>query len=97
MGDSASIATSIRRSVLLLFTAPLADAQKEHAARALGSLAVNADNAVAIARAGGIAPLVALATSGTDGQKEYAAGALRILALINADNKRLIENAGYTV
>jgi len=36
---------------------------------------------VAIARAGGIAPLVALARGGTDGQKEQAAAALRNLAV----------------
>ena len=44
-------------------------------------LVVNADNQAAIARAGGIEPLVALARSGTDGQKEHAAGALRNLGV----------------
>ena len=41
--------------------------QKEQAAFALGNLAFNnTDNPVAIARAGGIAPLVALARGGTE-------------------------------
>ena len=41
-------------------------AQKTGAARSLMNLAVDADNKAAIARAGGIEPLVALARSGTD-------------------------------
>ena len=45
-------------------------AQKEKVAGALWNLASNAENQVAIARAGGIASLVALATSGTAAQKE---------------------------
>ena len=69
------------------------DGQKEQAGGALRSLAVNADNQVAIARAGGIAPLVALARGGTDGQKDQAAGALGWLAC-NADNKVAIARAG---
>ena len=40
----------------------------------------NADNKVAIAKAGGIAPLVALARDGMDGQKEMAARALGIIS-----------------
>ena len=48
---------------------------------------------VLIAQAGAIAPLVTLVQSGTDGQKEQAAGALRILAL-NAENMVLIAQAG---
>jgi len=50
---------------------------------------------VAIGRAGGIAPLVALARGGTDGQKWYAAEALALLACNNADNKVAIANAGW--
>ena len=46
-----------------------------------------------IAQAGAIAPLVTLVQSGTAGQKEQAAGALRNLAL-NAENKVLIAQAG---
>jgi vacuolar protein 8 len=46
-----------------------------------------------IAQAGAIAPLVALVQSGTAGQKEQAAGALRNLAL-NDENKVLIAQAG---
>ena len=43
------------------------EGQKERAARALWSLALDADNKRALAQAGGIAPLIALARSGTDG------------------------------
>ena len=60
----------------------------------LCSLARNCDNnKVAIAKAGGIAPLVALARGGTDGQKENAAGALANLAF-NDDNQMAIAKAG---
>ena len=52
------------------------------AAKALKNLAFNSDNnKVAIAKAGGIAPLVALARDGTNGQKTEAAAALRNLSL----------------
>ena len=68
---------------------------KEEAAGALCSLARdNPDNRVAIARAGGIAPLVALARDGTDGQKEQAAGALRNLAS-SKTVKAAIKKAGW--
>ena len=67
--------------------------QKESAAAALRNLANNADNMVAIAKAGGIAPLVALARDGTDVQKEKAAGALGNLA-VNAGNKVAIAKLG---
>jgi len=60
----------------------------------LWRLAENADNQVAIAKAGGIAPLVALARDGTDGQKKYAAAALRKLAH-NAVSKVAIAKAGF--
>ena len=67
----------------------------EKAARAISRLASQSvDSQNAIAAAGGIAPLVALVTSGTDGQKENAGGALGILAF-DADLKRQIERAGY--
>ena len=69
------------------------DAQKEKAARALANLALTDDNQVAIAQAGGIAPLVALARGGTHEQKEAAAAALSILAH-NKDNMAVIAQAG---
>ena len=47
--------------------------QKE-AARALMSLAAHADNQVAVVKAGGLEPLVALARNPTTGQKEHVAG-----------------------
>ena len=68
------------------------DAQKEHAAAALRNLALNADNKIAIAKAGGIPPLVALVRDGNDEQKHLAAGALGNLAA-NADNQVAIEKA----
>ena len=56
--------------------------------------ASNAENNLAIARAGGgIKPLVALAGNGTDGQKQWVAAALSHLAL-NADNQVAIATAG---
>jgi vacuolar protein 8 len=75
------------------------DAQKEHAVWALGWLAFNADNQIAIAKAGGIPPLVALIRDGTDAQKAHAvwalgwANALRSLPF-NADNQIAIAKAG---
>ena len=48
---------------------------------------------MAIAQAGGIAPLVALARDGTDGQKQWAAAALWNLA-VNDDNQVAIARAG---
>ena len=62
------------------------DRQKKHAAAALR-------NKNAIAQAGGIAPLVALVQSGTDGQKDTAAGALWNLSFA-AGNKVAIAQAG---
>ena len=101
------------------------DEQRKNAAAALRNLAVNAENRVAIARAGGIAPpsaalsipaqltapssaplhrvvtseaggvmpLVALASNGTAEQKKIAAAALANLA-VNTDNKVAIARAG---
>ena len=71
----ASIPSEVRKWVEQLRSG--GDRQKEEAARELWKLASNSDNnKVAIARAGGIAPLVALVGDGTDGQKEKAAAAL---------------------
>jgi len=70
------------------------DEQKALAADALRNLAFGDDDVqVAIAQAGGIAPLVALARDGTAEQKTAAAGALRNLAA-NADNQLAIAQAG---
>ena len=52
------------------------------------------DKQVAIARAGGIEPLVALVRDGTAAQKENATGALRNLS-INGDNK--VRTSGLAV
>jgi hypothetical protein len=51
-------------------------AAKEQAARALANLAEDPDNAVTIAREGGLAPLIRLLSEGTPTAREYAAGAL---------------------
>ena len=83
-------------STLIKFVKSGTDAGKEYAAGALGNLAVNDDNKIAIATKGGLEPLIALVKSGTDAGKEYAAGALRSLAL-NADNKKQIERAGFKI
>jgi hypothetical protein len=45
-------------------------------------------------RGGGIPPLIELLTSGTNGQKEHAAGLLRYLAANNANNKIAIARDG---
>ena len=63
------------------------------AAGALRNLAVNADNNVAIASAGGIAPLVALARDGTEAQKEEAAAALAVLAVNDANKAAIAREA----
>ena len=68
------------------------DGQKERAAYALGILARDAGNKVAIAQAGGVPPLIALVEGGTDGQKEMAALALANLAL-DAGNRVAIAQA----
>ena len=66
------------------------DDAKENAAAALWSLAINADNKVAIAKVDGalaaLAALVALLCDGSAVGKENAAGALQNLA-VNADNQ----------
>ena len=73
------------------------DPQKLVAAAVLWSLAADRGNQVAIAKAGGIEPLVALARSGQSAQAQflgtYARGALSNLA-VNAANKKAIVEAG---
>ena len=66
--------------------------EKVQAARKLAILARDDDDQVAIAEAGGIAPLAALAR-GTDEQETFAAAALAHLAL-SADNQVAITQAG---
>ena len=64
--------------------------QKQHAARALTSLAADdADHLVAIAAAGAIPPLVALMRDGTSSQKVSATMALRTLARNNANRAKI--------
>ena len=59
--------------LIALVSRPGTPMQKENAAGTLANLSLNYENAIAIARGGGIPPLTALVTSGTDGQKQYAA------------------------
>ena len=59
--------------------------REENAATLLRNLACHKDNGVAIALAGGIPPLVALAESGHAGAKSHAAAALKNLARDNVD------------
>ena len=73
--------------------------QKQEAALALSSLAVNhginhASTQQAIASAGGISPLVELVREGTTSQKQSAALALGFLAADHADNQQAIARAG---
>ena len=68
--------------------------QKEQQAQEVKPGLVSIDAAKAAASNGDFRPLVALVTSGTDGGKEEAAGALRSLAG-NDDNATLIRQAGY--
>ena len=66
---------------------------KEQAACALSNLALNAENKVAIVRAGALEPLVPLLRDGSAGAKENAARALRSLSF-NAENKVSIVRVG---
>ena len=61
---------------------------KEHAARALANLAVDAANRVSIVAAGAVAPLIELIRSGTIGCKEQAAA---VLANLAANVRRFLE------
>ena len=54
----------------------------------------NAENKVAIAKAGAVDPLVAMLRTGTDGAKLQAAGALKNLAFQDAENELAIAEAG---
>ena len=80
-------------STLIALVKSGTEAGKEKAAGALESLAVNADNKIAIATKGGLEPLIALVKSGTEAGKENAAGALWNLAF-NADNQIAIATKG---
>ena len=82
---------------------PLVDLLKEASAdegayesptRALWHLAATEDNQTAIARAGGIAPLVTLLTSHSDSTAQYAAAALCSLARDHTENQVALAKAG---
>ena len=69
--------------------------QKQYAARALGNLAFShTEKRGAIAQAGAIPSLVAMACEGTPKQKQYAAFALGNLSLNHEDNARTIAQVG---
>jgi hypothetical protein len=69
---------------------------KVNACGILLNLAADGGNRSAIAQAGAIAPLIALATSGTRDQKRFATALLTNLAL-DTDIKMEIEGAGLKV
>ena len=66
----------------------------EDATKALWHLADSEDNQTAIAKAGGIAPLVALLSSESEVTAEYAAAALRSLARDHTENQMILARAG---
>ena len=70
---------------LVTTRAPISRVSKERAASALWHLSVDAGNQLAIAKAGGIGPLVQLLDDGTEQAAVYAAEALDRLARNNAD------------
>ena len=100
-GKHGDVAGAIKSLVKLARTGSLVNLareggpdRKEAAARALRGIGYENDtNKVAIATAGGIAPLVALARDGDAGGKEQAAWALGNLSC-NADNSVAIAAAG---
>jgi hypothetical protein len=74
------------------------EAQKEDAAGALCNLAMNDDNSVAIAAAGGVEVLISLARDGTERQKEEAAGALcNMIAAAPGTHEGVVEAGGVAV
>ena len=66
----------------------------ENPTKALWHLAATEDNQVAIARAGGLAPLVALLSSSSEITAQYAAAALRSLAREQQENQIALAKAG---
>ena len=90
-GESAPDAAEVRKRELEAKLAREGRRKKEHAARALTNLAVNADNQVAIAAAGAIPPLVALLREGSAEGRAKAAGALGVLALDDDNQWAIIE------
>jgi vacuolar protein 8 len=68
-------------------------AAAEQATEALGVLAIEAANKVAIMQVGALGPLIALLSEGSAGAREQAAGALANLAL-NDENQVAIVRAG---
>ena len=66
----------------------------EHTCKALWHLAATEENQVAIAKAGGIAPLVALLASESGTTQQYAAAALQSLARDHTENQIALTKAG---
>ena len=89
--QDAANCTLIAQRLLGLLSGGSADDQEEAAADAMSELAYSADAmAAAIAAAGGIEPLVALATNGAAGGQEAAARALKTLVHNNDANRAAI-------
>lgn len=66
----------------------------ENATKALWHLAATEDNQLAIARAGGLVPLVQLLTTGNEITKQYAAAALESLSRDCTENQIALSKAG---
>ena len=87
-----TLITSLSAGVGAMTEGGSADAK--NAAAALARLAKNAANQVAIAEAGGIAPLVELARGGSEGAKTWALLALANLATSSANQVAIAEAGG---
>ena len=95
--DQVAIAAGTIEPLVAIVSGGGSEGSQKEAAWVLFMLAfMNADNRAAIAAAGAIEPLVALARGGSEGAKEYAAAALWNLAFNNADNRAEMERFGYT-
>ena len=79
------------RHISILKDAGASGKVKEKAAAALRNLSLNADNKVAIAKAGGLPPLIKLLGDGTPVGKEKAAAALKNLSGSPEIKKQLIQ------
>jgi hypothetical protein len=79
--------------LLAVLSAGPSDVAKKHAAAALGNLARERETKVAIAKAGGIAPLLALERDGSAEAKAMASKALANLTKNNVDNEAAVAAA----
>lgn len=80
--------------LLELLRQKVTDQQKQMACSLLARLAFDESNRSQIARQGGIAPVVALVSTGTDRQKAWAATVLANMAYNSASNRSAIREQG---